>query len=814
MPNRFSRYTPGSNYSPESFRDMSIVPIALRQRHDAALAAQDDMLLQLDNIQVRDEDREYYNQKRQEITSKVEDLTNKINTIGAGDSNLMGEFRNMKRSYNKEVSLSGGLGQAADVKKRIDDTRAKYLEFGVEQGFSPETTQKNFDVFYDEYKNSNPNTALGTEGFAFKEFNPTFAPKQVDALSIHKEGQGLLGKIAQDVAWQNYVPVTDANGQIHYQQTGGKRLSEDNLRNLQAYENFINQKILNPESDIRQSLRFSRPGVPEDQIVKDFLAESDFLSQAMRVKITGQMDQIEPPRESSGGGAKAKSPDEVAELVSIPTGQNTITGDFTETLNGTAIKAFEAKENTIIGLTEQESAQKTLAILQHDKLKSAVEDPNNKKKIDSYLNKNGVLKNGTVDLYRKSINIYDNQIKAITNTLEYQQATAAYNSGSYSPGEQGMALINKVKDLSNKKRELSIDLNEAIKTIIPNVDLQYSKLYTFGSSSTDKDGSSNAVKKAVDNSLNNNIGLDNILTYLNNGGGKFTDIGESEFKDKLNTDDFKEFSNALLTSNTQLEFDGLVDLGSTGSSQILLRYTKDQGNGKATGRMALDYDNKSTDTNVLDQLLDTIQGSVDLKGQAVIQSIKDNKKYKDLSVDSTEFAKTGWSGTQTNKIKKYSKEIDSNIRNNPRYKEVNYIDNFKDNNIILNQDGYYEMRLRNSDKSTGVDLKTGMWFQKDFVRDYQNGVYSTPNPLQPKTETDKVNFVRSMKDVADQLTDPENGVMQIGNNNSEFKRLREEFINAISTGNLTLAQQYQYAATFYNSMKDMKIALKNKKRIM
>jgi len=827
MANRFSRYTPGASYSPESFRDMAVVPLALRQRHDAALAAQDDLLLQLNNIEVRDQDRDYFNQKRQEITGQVEALTNKINTIGAGDSNLMGEFRNMKRSYNKEVSLAGGIGQAADIRKKVDDTRAKYLEYGVKAGWSPKTAQENFDIDYAKFNEVNPSEGLGTEGFAFDQFNPTFAPKQVQAIDIYKQGQELLGKFQNDSAWQSYQPVMVSDGQggtrIQYQQTGGKTMSSDNLKNLEAYENYINQKILNPDSDVRQSLRYSRPGVSEDQIVSDFLSESDFLAKAMRVKIDSNANTIQPPPDD-GSGRKAKSGSEnpPATLTSIPTGQGLVDGQsVTKVLRGDRIKEIDAIEASSNGsaMTEELANEKELAIYQQNRILEEIKKPEVLASVNQYIAKQGTgIK--SVNHYNQVINSFDDKIDSIKSTEQYKNYQRAGGSRSLTPddfrvGTANAKMVNTIKSLEEQKGIYAGMLDEAYNSAINPEDLQYSKLYTFGTDAYGQEGGSNKVKENIDKSVNNNIGA-NLFTYLDNSGGKFTRPGENIYVNKEDDEDaISNLKNWFANGNAELGFNGIIDMGSTGSSQLIFNYAVGTGDKKQVGKVSIDYDNKSTDTSAMDQFLTEIQGSLDAKGKGIVQSIIDNKQLGPISVDNREYQKKGFSTYQDKTIKTLANQFDSKYNNASTEGTIVKSKDYlrypgREVNMILNEQGFNELHMKDGNNFHVLGAQD--WLDKQFAKNYYDKSLSNHDIRKAKDPMQKREFVVEMRNFVE-LASGKDNLISIGNDPVQTQKELTEFIQTLDQSQ-SVEEQYQQTLTFYEGLRNKKIAHKNKKRFM
>lgn len=812
MANRYSQYIPGNNYAPESFKDLAVVPIALRQRHDAVLDAQDNLLLQLNNIQVRDDEREYYNQKRAEITAKVEGLTNKINTIGAGDANLMGEFRNMKRDYNKEVSLTGGLGQAADIKKRIDDEKARFLEHGVKQGFSPEIEQKNFDIQLAEYNKKNPNSKLGEDGFAFGQTNFTFAPKKIEAIDIYKEGQSLLGDITKDEAWSSYQAVYDDQGRIDFVPTSGRTLKKDNLQNLEAFKNYVNQKLLNPESDVRQSLRRSRPGVDEDTIISDFMKESDFLKQSMRIKADSTVEQVSTPNFPKDED-KSKQ-DEATTLVSTPTGQAVLEGQsIIDIASGKRIAELEAKEKTAEGLTQEEINEKNQKNNLKYRIDDALKDPKIKLDINKALKNLGI--NLTGDQALEKIKQNETAINNIINSDTYDSlvekqkkhnqvgssATVISNSNVYSPQE--IAVANRLAYLTQEKNTLGSALNELYKSI-PKDDLIYSKLYTVGAGEPGK--------KAMDifNANATDYGA-NWVTLLKNSGGNFSMEGfDKTFSTNDQDDEPLKLLETEFAKGATVTLGGVIDRGTTGSSQILVNFKSGTGDKSRTGTIAVDYDNKTTDSDKLDNWLIELQKTMDFKGQAIIQSIIDNKQLSGISTDNTTYTQTGFSSSQSNTIKSLRNQFDSKYKNSPEFNAVKYTD-AAEYNIIQDKEGYHSLYIKRDKNKPAGYLSTGDWLNKQFAKNYYDKTLGNPNILKIQNSVETKQYIKEMLDFA---TLTQDDIIQVDDNSTKFQNLREDYIIGLNTWKNNLQKQKELTIDFYNGMKSMKIASKNKKHLL
>ena len=235
---RYSKYIPKPMFQAESFKDLAMVPIAMRTRHDQILNAQQDTLDEFNNTEVLNtpEAMDYYNKKKSEIESRVKGLANQLNTSGTGDSALINEFRNMKRDYNKETSATGSIGALANAKAALDNKKAGYFQYGVSKDQPIAAIEANWKAEEDKWMKSNNFENLGTDQFRVNEIDMPLAPKHIDQTDLMIKAKQFLGNNSTETVSQN--TRIDDNGDLEV--INSSTLKGDNLRQLKSFVEYHN----------------------------------------------------------------------------------------------------------------------------------------------------------------------------------------------------------------------------------------------------------------------------------------------------------------------------------------------------------------------------------------------------------------------------------------------------------------------------------------------------------------------------------------------------------------------------------------------
>lgn len=832
MANRYSKIGLDIAYSPESFKDMAVAPFALRERHDKLLDYQDNLLKELNNIDVQKEGMDYYNQRKSEIEGKVNDLTKRINSVGAGSPNLINEFRNLKRDYEKETSLAGGIGYLANLKKEVDDTKSQYQKFAIANGWNPEKMKENFDTDYNNFFKDFDTTNLGTDKFIRNKFEPTFAPKRIDVYDSVKDMKGILGHVSDLVGSETVKPIINPQtGAIAFQTSSNKQLTSDNRKNLDAAESFFNSKLMDPNSPEMASMRYENPGLDDNTLRMKFLEQSGKALDIMHIRETEKTNKEDVSGWSggvSGGSGKEPKEPKAGTLISTPGGLSlTDETSVSDLLSNKYIADFEKKEKDPKAIiTDEEIAKKKAVEMQTYKVKEILQDPKTVNKINASLAKEGLINSFTgkklnnIEDYKQYIlqsneakNKYDNISQQIGNLQRkgYSQYSPEILGLEKQLKNTGYEYVLEAGGKSIEDKTASKTLDKAFKEVVPVDGLKYSKVYTFGYTEDDK--------KFMDqlNATVNNQG-DKWVNQLENAGGSFS-LGDEVFSRNVDqtkyTKKIEDLKTALKSGDGKFEFGSIVDAGSTGSSQIEVKYSYGTGDDKQSGSMYIDYDNKSTDHSSIDAMLTEMKKNLDFRGQAIVESVMDNKKLAGLPVDNTPYWRGGISDYQSNKVKKYSKMFNADQNYNQDYKNADYVNNPQWSkskfNIVMNKDGFHELYRKDPGQEVSY-IPVGQWFKRESAKNYNNKLYPIADISKANTLTEKQMFVNEIRGFA-QLSE-DNNVIQVDSNSPKYKKLRDDYILQLNQNSDNLSKQIELTNFFYNEIKGMKIGHKSKKRII
>lgn len=187
-----NRYTQLSTtqFNPLSIQELSMVPMAMRQRHDAATAGMEDARAKLNAAvdalpQHSDRAKELTNTFNSMIDRQSEDLAkNGVNNMTS--SNII----RMNRDYQNLMSPNGEIGRILSAKKHYADTYKNFYDEGIKMGQSAEDIARNWKNHSDKYLGYDSNGNISNIG-------SIGAPKKYDTADFLKEYGSLIGKIKQ-----------------------------------------------------------------------------------------------------------------------------------------------------------------------------------------------------------------------------------------------------------------------------------------------------------------------------------------------------------------------------------------------------------------------------------------------------------------------------------------------------------------------------------------------------------------------------------------------------------------------------------------
>jgi hypothetical protein len=825
MANRFNELLSGLAYNPESFKDMAYTPLLLRQRHDRLLDNQDKMMQDLFNTKVADDPRaqEYFNNKKAELTSQIEGLTQKINSIGAGSGDLMNEFRNMKRGYEKELSLSGGIGQASDIRNQVLAKQLEANKVGLQQKWTPKQIQDNISLENSKYFQDNDFSRLGQDDFTPADYKLTLAPENIDILDSVSRVKPLLGHVSENIGWENIATtVNPETGFIEYHTTGSVIATKDDIKALQEAAKYFNETMLDPNSKEMIAARYAEGNIHPDDHSRDvelrnkmalkIKASLDLQEYKDYSKTTKDQTKVDLPSGYGGNSSATKEEDIPPTLVTLPTGKEVTDIDISDIDNQLAkLEAKEAYTGTdpSMMITQNEVHLKKRLGLLNQRIKQELDPklhPENVKKADQYIIKNSDF-NSVSDAkkYISETNLLINDFHKLQSELvKAQNTNNSQKINSIKNQISNHPLRNSIAKDQYEVKQITKDVNDAIKNAISGSDLNYMQVRTFGTGEEAK-----KINDILNANANDQKG--NFSTLLLNSGGSFV-MDEEEYnpnKDESGYLDKLKDLQTVLDGDTKLHFLNLKDSGSTGVTQFEFEYSEAK-TGKR-GRISIDYDNKSTDTSMLDDWLKTIKNSADPKSKAYIQAVIDNKKTSEISVD---FDKKGYSDNQSKILAKVSKNYNKEFDLNDDYKSKNFMDGrYNSYHLELTSDGYHEMYAGSDKKHLGfISAKT--WLDREFAsyRSIPGQNISADIINNPKNQNEKKLFIKTMIDMA-VYSEPD-GVIKLGSNQPVYQEKRNIFLKKINSSQGNLEAQREAALDFYKEMTGLKIGHRNKKRFL
>ena len=265
--NRFNRVAAPARFSPLSFEEQSFAPIAMREREDALMASNDEILAQMENIEVSDNYQDYANQERDAMRDELNGLAEQIQSGGATLDNT-NKFRNLRNKYNKLVSTSGGLGMANRAKLNVDAAHAAYMEDAINSKGQPAFfANLNWEKEKEKYLQGLPSDLSNFEG-SMPDFNPEFAPNSTDVFDTMKEISEMATGITK-AGKGDFTFEEGPNGEILIVNEEGLVIDDD--AQLDALRSYMQKTLLNPDSDLNRSLKYRQ------QDPMDFLSDIDDL---------------------------------------------------------------------------------------------------------------------------------------------------------------------------------------------------------------------------------------------------------------------------------------------------------------------------------------------------------------------------------------------------------------------------------------------------------------------------------------------------------------------------------------------------------
>ena len=247
--NRFTNIR-ANDYNPMSLQELMLVPQYKRTQHDNLLesaSAIDTAIAQVDPLAIHNNAA----RKEQERLYKgVTEQVDLLNTEGFNPSSKSA-FLKLNKDFQQSVSPTGTIGRINAAKQILNKNKNEYIENATKQGYSPEAILQNWNDFENRYISRFQKTGN------IENIGEMFAPKYYDYI---EEGRKLFkdaGISSSDIAGGGGKIVQDENG-TYVINTKSRTVNENNVKQLQAAVDFLNNRMMNPNSDAYKSIVHQR----------------------------------------------------------------------------------------------------------------------------------------------------------------------------------------------------------------------------------------------------------------------------------------------------------------------------------------------------------------------------------------------------------------------------------------------------------------------------------------------------------------------------------------------------------------------------
>jgi hypothetical protein len=265
---RFSRVQPQKGFQRLSFQEMAVAPMQMRQREDSLLNARDAILSEMNNMTGIDDYSGETTAYKEQLSKKLDDLTNKIQKHGAGNMDYMDDFRDLRNDYNKAVSKTGILGMSSALKESLDAKRTAYYKKGYEENHDKRDIDRNWALKVQEYKQNLPSKLSEIKEGALPSFDPGMPPKVINKAEKALEYNKLMGAIEKTYPTVEYKRERQADGSVKIIAVDGMGKTVTNQPQIREFVNLMESEMLNPKSELRRYMDYT--GTSLESMLSDF----------------------------------------------------------------------------------------------------------------------------------------------------------------------------------------------------------------------------------------------------------------------------------------------------------------------------------------------------------------------------------------------------------------------------------------------------------------------------------------------------------------------------------------------------------------
>ena len=257
--NRYSQITT-SEFNPLSFQEIMAAPLAMRQKHDNAIAAAEALRIKANPL---DKHLARAVELKQQMDNEIANNVDTLNKEGYNPTTFQNIIK-LNRQYQDMISPTGEIGQINNAKIVYDKAKEDFIQDAAKQNIGRDQALKVWDKKTAYY------TGFGEDGKSITNVSPQGVAAYQDYTKDKQVAHSILGKTIQGVSSAGHRLEPDNNGGFWEVTRNGKRVKSDNTRQVEAALKSTLDKWDNPNGEGKRWLMDSGDGLNRDRIINDF----------------------------------------------------------------------------------------------------------------------------------------------------------------------------------------------------------------------------------------------------------------------------------------------------------------------------------------------------------------------------------------------------------------------------------------------------------------------------------------------------------------------------------------------------------------
>lgn len=250
-----------AKFNPLSYQEIMAAPLAMRQKHDNAILAAEALRIKANPLDKHlNRALEIKNQMDAEIAKNVDTL----NKEGYNPTTFQ-NITKLNRQYQDMISPTGEIGQINNAKIVYDKAQEDFIQDAAKQNIG---RGRALDLWKEK---TNYYTGFGEDGKSITNVSPQGVAAYQDYTKDKQVTHSILGKTIRGVSSQgHHLEVDKQTGGVWEVTRNGKRVTNDNTKQVEAALKSTLDKWDNPNGEGKRWLMDSGDGLNRDRIINDF----------------------------------------------------------------------------------------------------------------------------------------------------------------------------------------------------------------------------------------------------------------------------------------------------------------------------------------------------------------------------------------------------------------------------------------------------------------------------------------------------------------------------------------------------------------